>query len=394
MSDANEMENMENRTVKLTAKALACKMETLQKQRQSNVTKMKELSHEIKGLMKSDENAKKVQFKLDELKQLHENATATHESVIVLLPKEEKVTQNEWFGRIIKHNTDFNDDVQTWLSEIERPCQQARNVTTDVLTAQSVIFPIPTEEEAPAELKGNIPHSDVQPAIPSQQNKAISDMQDEINPSDSVSNITNRSHKSHSSCSRLSTTSSACIKAEVEMAALIVQQQMLKDKHAIEAQEEQLKRKEEQLRRKKEQLELDGNLAATMAKMKILRASSRSGVRSHRSRASDGMNSYMVKKQHENRTQMIATADGDITQTQSLHTGPVTVQSNTLTMDAHVAAPTTLSAPRNGEQSNMIHIMEKQNDITALMVQQQSLSLMPKKEIVVLMVTHFNFKHS
>ena len=43
-------------------------------------------------------NAKKVQFKLNELKQLDENAKAAHESVIVLLPKEEKVTQNEWFG--------------------------------------------------------------------------------------------------------------------------------------------------------------------------------------------------------------------------------------------------------------------------------------------------------
>jgi hypothetical protein len=240
------MENTEKRTVKLTAKALACKMETLQKQRQSNVTKMKELSRETKGLMKNDEKAKKVQFKLKELKQLCENANAAHESVIVLLPKEERITQNEWFRRIIKNNTDFTDDVKTWLSETERHFQQARNVTADVFAAQTFIPSIPTEEEAPVapvELTEDIPHSDVPPAMPSQQNKAISDMQDEIRPSDSVSNITNRSHKSHSSCSRFSTTSSACIKAEAEMAALIVKQQMLKDKHAIEAQEEQLRRK-------------------------------------------------------------------------------------------------------------------------------------------------------
>ena len=118
-------------------------------------------------------------------------------------------------------------------------------MTEDVF-ALPVISPIPPEEEAPVapvELKENIPHSDVPAAIPSQQNKAISDMQDEIKPSDSVSNITNRSHKSHSSCSRFSTTSSACIKAEAEMAALIVIQQMLKDKHAIEAQDEELRRK-------------------------------------------------------------------------------------------------------------------------------------------------------
>ena len=35
----------------------------------------------------------------------------------------------------------------------------------------------------------------------------------------------------------------------------------------------------------------------------------------------------------------------------------------------------------NGEQSTMLNITEKQHFITALMVQQQSLSLMPKKEI-------------
>ena len=118
--------------------------------------------------------------------------------MIVLLPKEERITQNEWFRRIIKHNTDFTDDVKTWLSETERHFQQARNVTADVFAAQTFIPSIPTEEEAPVapvELTEDIPHSDVPPAMPSQQNKAISDMQDEIRPSDSVSNITNRSHK-------------------------------------------------------------------------------------------------------------------------------------------------------------------------------------------------------
>ena len=59
MSDENKMENTEKRTVELIAKALACKMETLQKQRQSNVTKMKELSRETKGLIKNDEMQRK-----------------------------------------------------------------------------------------------------------------------------------------------------------------------------------------------------------------------------------------------------------------------------------------------------------------------------------------------
>ncbi|KAL7871628.1 hypothetical protein SRHO_G00066110 [Serrasalmus rhombeus] len=71
------------------------------------------------------------------------------------------------------------------------------------------------------------------------------------------------------------------------MAALLARQHMLKEKHAIEEQEEQL-------RKKKEQLQLEADTAATVAKVNVLRIGST--VRSTTSRKSNGMESYFKTK--------------------------------------------------------------------------------------------------
>ncbi|KAK7899043.1 hypothetical protein WMY93_019896 [Mugilogobius chulae] len=98
---------------------------------------------------------------------------------------------------------------------------------------------------------------------------------EEIGPSDSVSNVSSKSKKRSTvvSKSAVSTTSSARLRAEAEAAALIARQKLLKEKHALEEQQEQLRRKMEEqqelLRRKKEELDLDMELAASMAKINI-----------------------------------------------------------------------------------------------------------------------------
>lgn len=110
---------------------------------------------------------------------------------------------------------------------------------------------------------------------------------EEIEPGDSVSNIS-RSKSSHvkasSQLSRISKTSPARIKAEADRAALMEHVAALKKKHLIEAQEEQL-------RKEKERLELETEMAAANAKISVLEANaSRSG-----SRVSDGMHSYFER---------------------------------------------------------------------------------------------------
>lgn len=108
---------------------------------------------------------------------------------------------------------------------------------------------------------------------------------DDINPNDSVSNISKHSsHRSRNSA-RSSTASSAAIKAEAEKAALVALAAALKEKHALEEQEQQLKRK-------REQLDLEAEIAASTAKLAVLQASERRGSsQAH----SNGMNSYLEK---------------------------------------------------------------------------------------------------
>lgn len=73
------------------------------------------------------------------------------------------------------------------------------------------------------------------------------DGQDDIKPSDSVSNVGSRATRSHNSVtggkSAVCAASSAHLKAEADLAALMAKEKLLKDKRELEEQEEQLKRK-------------------------------------------------------------------------------------------------------------------------------------------------------
>ena len=71
------------------------------------------------------------------------------------------------------------------------------------------------------------------------------------------------------------------------MAALLSWQRLLKEKHALEEQQGQI--------RKQKQLKLEADIAASMAKVNVLRTSGAS-VRSASSRKLDGMASYFEKR--------------------------------------------------------------------------------------------------
>ena len=67
------------------------------------------------------------------------------------------------------------------------------------------------------------------------------------------------------------------------MATLLTRQPMLKEKHTLQEQVEQLRKKEEQL-------QLEADISATVAKVNVLRAGST--VRSNALQKSNGMESY------------------------------------------------------------------------------------------------------
>ncbi|KAL3979219.1 Rab5 GDP/GTP exchange factor [Sarotherodon galilaeus] len=158
------------------------------------------------------------------------------------------------------------EDVKIWLSETDK---RSGRPSSD--KSQSQETSLGGEMEV-REHTGKEPQSSLNP-----QN----DVNDDVLPSDSVSNQGSRSS------SRVSSTSSARLRAEAEMAALLARQHMLKEKHS-------LKEQEEQLSRKKEQLQLEADIAATVAKVNVLRTGST--MRSVASRKSNGMESYFKTK--------------------------------------------------------------------------------------------------
>lgn len=128
---------------------------------------------------------------------------------------------------------------------------------------------------------------------------------DDVNPNDSISNVAVGASKKSSfagskSRSTVSSTSSPRIRAETDMAALLAHQKLLREKHALEEeeaqQEAQLWRRKEQLRKRKEQLDLEMEIAASAAKINVLRISGTSQVSSTAARGADGMNSYFEKQ--------------------------------------------------------------------------------------------------
>lgn len=123
---------------------------------------------------------------------------------------------------------------------------------------------------------------------------------DNINTDDSASNVSSIKGpfvKSRSCLSRISSTSFAHIKAKADQVALMEHVSALKSKHQIEADEEKLKIE-------KGKLELEMELAATSAKLKVLEISSQCG-----SQFSDGMNSYFEKNNSQEGGKLNPNAD-------------------------------------------------------------------------------------
>ena len=411
----DQMEEEESRrTVKLTAKALANKVEKLQKDRHSCVKQMKVLTNEMKEQMKNFDNAKDVQCTMGKLMNVYEDAKAAHDSLIALIPKEELENQIVWFSRVTKHNTDFINDVKQWLVDVGVTMHES-NVEKNVAAKPDTEAMSPPEEVPVMQQELLPPHSDAH-QIFSHSHKSTSaegDLQETVQPGDSVSNASRRTKGT-----KVSSATSLRLKVEAEMAALTVQKRMIQDRHDLEEQMEQLRRQNEQLRKKKEQLELDTSMAANVAKMKVL-GSRRSGV-SMKSQVTDGMMEYFVKGQQA----AVSTPQPRPTQGQvpsqpsvarQVPTPTVTTTggavapvhsptANTTTEAAvGVSAPAVTASggavdpavrPRTAapmashmstrapvEQGNILSVMEKQNEITALLIQQQCLSSMPKKEI-------------
>ncbi|XP_056125219.1 uncharacterized protein LOC130103060 [Rhinichthys klamathensis goyatoka] len=311
-----------------------------------------------------------------------------------MLPPEEQEKQNAWFYSVEDHKTAFVEETNKWL--LEAPEAPAEGVVAPCLG--SAVF----DDEACI-------------------GKPVENVDDDVRPSDSVSNVSLRSKRFSTVVSKpMSTTSSARIRAEAETAALMARQKLLSKKHALEEQQEVL-------RRKKEVLEMDMELAASMAKMSVFKVSEGSRA-SHVSVELDGMNSYVergkstqlsheaaifvpefntqplvselvddvsrpsyasVRSKTYNTSQLptVATSAGRLTLPTlpaavtrvDQHTLPEGVSNPPITHLQYGAAPVTVS----DSDQRFLTVLERQNQITSLLVGQQSLFLLPKRDLQV-----------
>ncbi len=254
VASCSDMESLKQRERKLTEKGLLNKIENLQNERKRVVDKMKGLIPKMKKLMKQRENVSDVKQFWENLNALCENATTVHNELLPLLPDDELIKQKKWFSSIMNYSNTFQKDTQKWMVETGQKIYQEQQDS---------------------------------PEIPLHQMNESSQIEDDINPNDSVSNI--GSHKT--SQSQCSSTSSARLKAEAELAALTMRHKLLKEKHALEEEEQHLCKK-------REELQLNTEIAEKMAKLEILKIrSTTSGKRT--SKVSDGMKSYLEKAQSQ-----------------------------------------------------------------------------------------------
>ena len=241
-----------------------------------------------------------------------------------------------------------------------------------------------------------------------EQNVSKDDDDDGINTEDSISNVGSQHSSRKSVCgSGSSTTSSARVIMEANKAALFVRMAALKEKHALEEQEQQI-------RRKKEQQELETMLAESAAKLAVLQASD------SWSKVSNAMNSYLERETRNmepvnrldplakefnlippsrpQRTQQLSlpAANNPLTATrvpqsasQHLATRPKewtnsnshhTLERETLMLTLERSHPNTQPTDQS-HSGDLLIVMQRQNEITSALVQQQRLSSLPARDI-------------
>lgn len=359
VNGADAQRDKDKRVVKLTAKAFAEKLERLQKDRKAILNKASNLKIEMRELIQKGEKSQ-VQCAFNNLLKLCDEVKGVHISVMRMLPEVEQEKHDVWFKAKMLNNDEFISKVQLWLSSVEQSVIDG--------CEQNVI---------------NVTNVNV--------------IDDGINPEDSISNVASQ-HSSRKSAysSRSSTTSSARIQAEADKAALLARMAALKEKHSLEEQEQQI-------RRQKERQELETMLAESAAKLAVLQASD-----SH-SKVSNAMNSYL-EREARNRSKPSANAINVIPQSelqqrlvppannplpitripqrvnQHLVTRPKewTKGQSHLTLEREALMPTREldTQPTDLRQSeDLLTVMQRQNEITSALVQQQRLSSLPVRDI-------------
>lgn len=364
----NDAQVSPKRRHKFTEKGLSLQLQTCQDKRSAKNKQAKRLMEDLNILMASNKNAKSVASLLDVFTQCLHDAKDAHDAFINLpLPPDELNKQNECFANKMSIYCEFTDRVKGWLSDVGHSY-----VSTNA----------------------------------DQNDKNL----DDVRPDDSASNVSRAKSnvsKTRSQTSRVSSTASVRLKAETDKAELMERVAALNKKHEIELEEERIRIESEKLKRKKEQLELETQLAVTNAKLRVLDLnSSQCGSKvSVRSKRSDGMNSHLNKSNAAPAIKLNPTAEVFVPEqkddvNKNVHTTtvqppavrpkektefPNMSKNQNVAFQAQTAQPVSVESAHMQTQINhqpsLMDIMQRQNDITSMLVQQNMNSVLPPRDL-------------
>lgn len=380
----------------MTAKALENKVEWLQRERKHDVNKIKALIPQIKTQMKSKGNAHEIPPLLDNVVALRKNATKLHNELIPLLPDDEVEKQNEWFTSIMAYSDSFKEQADVWINENLRSRDNSGQHVSAEMNEDSNLINKESQQLCSEINKEKSSHPEPFP-------HNLHDPQDDVQPHDSVSNAGSR--RTRSSYPSSASHSSARRKAEANLAILAAQKKLLKEKHALEDEEEKL-------RKRKEQFLLDSEITKEMAKLSAIDSQGsvhgKSNYSKRKSNVSNGMNSYLEKSKEHSLQQLNANATEFIPSSsikQKLKPCETIPENPKLTnlpektqIPVHHELQLRSVPPQNPgitptqsknlftgsaglQNDSVLDIMRKQNEITSLLIQQQCLSALPKRDI-------------
>lgn len=279
-------------------------------------------SKELEGLMEDDGNLTEIeQVHLIRFKELIEEFAQAHDAVLQLLTEEERCADQEyWYQPKLDVIKAMSTKTEVWIKDAKQR----------LLVAQTC------DEE--------ITHMDSVSVVSALKRRCAT----------SGSRAGSNSRSSYAS----SSASSSLLKEEAKRATLLAKAAAIQKRQALELEEAQLKAK-------KEQLDVETAIAESTARIKVYEEYANPCFRE---RLKDNVTSR-VKHEEINAGLSSHTAFQERHEPHPWSAPPICLQSNQT------------SHEQNNDMRNLCKVMEKQNDITELLVKQQRASHLPHVEI-------------
>ncbi|XP_062417298.1 uncharacterized protein LOC134126995 [Pungitius pungitius] len=313
LQKVNEDEaSVKKRSIKLTPKVLLSKLSGLETLRKSKLSKAANKKQTVQGLMCQSGYEAEIKGSFSKYQAFIKDAKVAHNQLLELLPADEKERHETWFKAKLLSVNEF-------CHCVENRCKSANNSTTETVA-----------------------------------------LEDDIKPTDSVSNVGTSSCTKSRTSERSSRSSKAALEvaqAKARKATLVARAAALKKKHELE-------KEVESIRKKLEEVEMDAEIEASDAELAVLQTFS----------DQDGMESYFEKQKSKE--------SPDISEAKFEN---LRLMSNKSLSTANVAHAVDDNSTRQ--------ILQRQNEISELLLlQQHKASQLPPRELPVFEGDSLKFK--